>query len=357
MERILYADYLRTIGIICVIGVHLSLCYIEKYPAFTNLWLQGVISTSITRAGVVLFIMVSGLLLLNRPEPISKVPQRLKRVLIPFYFWLFYFFMRKILIDQSLPEACSIDGFLNELINVIMDPTRINIEFWYIYMIAAFYLMLPLLYKMIKNLSEKEIEYFLVIWFAVLLLNFFRWPLYIIIYMNLFIGPLEYFILGYYLSKKESKYTRNITFGLFLFLLGIIIIFLTIYLPAVICGQTDNSYLILGNLDPGSCIKMMGLFIILRNINFKKAFGKFSDTINSCITKFAGLTYGIFLIVNVPLYIIKDYGYFNLKISPFINIPLIITVSVTVSIIIIVIMNKIPILRKFTGLKLSTSRK
>ena len=86
MERIVYADYLRTIGIVCVIGVHLSLCYIEKYHAFTNLWLQGVISTSITRAGVVLFIMVSGLLLLNRPEPISKVPQRLKRVLIPFLF-------------------------------------------------------------------------------------------------------------------------------------------------------------------------------------------------------------------------------------------------------------------------------
>ena len=64
--------------------------------------------------------------------------------------------MRKILIDQSLPEVYSVNGFLDELIMVIMDPTRINIEFWYIYMIVAFYLMLPLLYKMIKNLSEKD---------------------------------------------------------------------------------------------------------------------------------------------------------------------------------------------------------
>lgn len=352
MKRILYADYLRVIGILCVIGVHLSLCYVEKYHAFTSLWFQGVISTSITRAGVVLFIMVSGLLLLDRPEPLNKIPQRLKRVLIPFYFWLIYFFIRKIVVDQSLPEAYSINGFVDELINVIMDPTRINIEFWYIYMIVAFYLMLPLLYKMIQNLSEKEIEYFLVVWFIVLLLNFFRWPLYILNYMNLFVGPLGYFILGYYLSKKESKYTKSITFGVILLILGIIIIFLTMYIPAVMCGQTDNSYLIVGNLDPGSCIKMMGLFIILKNINYKRAFGKFSDTINSYVTKFAGLTYGIFLVVNVPLYIIKDYGYFNLKISPFINIPVILTVSVAVSIIIILIMNKIPILRRFTGLKL-----
>ena len=96
MERILYADYLRAIGIICVIGVHLSLCYLEKYPAFTNLWFQGAISTSITRAGVVLFIMVSGLLLLNRPEPLSKVPQRLKRVLIPFYLLILLFYEKNI---------------------------------------------------------------------------------------------------------------------------------------------------------------------------------------------------------------------------------------------------------------------
>lgn len=351
MERIVYADYLRVIGILCVIGVHLSLSYICEHPAFTNLWFQGVISASITRAGVLLFIMVSGLLLLDREEPISKVPQRLKRVLIPFYFWLFYFFMKDVLIDHSLFNVNSIETFLIELLNAIMDPTKITIEYWYIYMIVAFYLMLPLLYKMIQNISEKEIEYFLVIWIIVLLLNFFRWKIYIINYMNLFVGPLGYFILGYYLSKKDSKYTRSKKFGLLLYILGMIIIFLTIYLPAVMAGQTENSYLIVGNLDPGSCIKMTGLFIILKNINFKTVFGKYSDKINSLIVKFAGLTYGIFLMVNVPLDLIKDYGYFNLKISPFINIPIIITVSLIASIIILLIMNKIPILRKFTGMK------
>ena len=351
MERIVYADYLRVIGILFVIGFHLSSSYISYYPAFAPLWFQGVISSSITRAGVLLFIMVSGLLLLDREEPLSKVPQRLKRVLVPFYFWLFYYFIKDVLVDHSLLNVHSWDSFFIELINVLIDPTKISIEFWYIYMIVAFYLMLPLLYKMIKNASQKEIEYFLVIWFVVLLLNFFKYKIYILNYMNLFTGPLGYFILGYYLSKKDSKYTRSRKFGLLLFILGIIMLILSIYLPSYLAGTTDTSYILVGNLEPGSCIKMMGLFIILKNTDFKTAFGKYSDKINSLILKFAGLTYGIYLIVNIPLDLIKDYGYFNLEISPFINVPIIIAVSVIASSIILLIMNKIPILKKVTGMK------
>ena len=209
MKRIIYADYLRVIGILCVIGIHLSASYLAKFPAFTNLWYQGLVAESITRAGVLLFIMVSGLLLLDREEPISKVPQRLKRVLIPFYFWLFYFFMKDVLFDHELLNVNSTNTFFIELLNVIIDPTKISIEFWYIYMIVAFYLMLPLLYKRVKNLSKKEIEYFLVIWFIVMLLNFFKYKIYILNYMNLFTGPVGYFILGYYLNKKQSKYINS----------------------------------------------------------------------------------------------------------------------------------------------------
>lgn len=351
MERIVYIDYLRVIGILCVIGVHLSLSYLAYHPAFSDLWFQGAIAESITRAGVVLFIMISGMLLLDREQPLNKVPQRLKRVLIPFYFWLFYFFMKDVLVDHSLLNVNSINSFFIELMNVIIDPTKISIEFWYIYMIVAFYLMLPLLQKMIKNVSEKEIEYFLVLWFIVLLLNFFKHKIYILNYMNLFTGPLGYFILGYYLSKKDSKYTRSKKFGLFLFVLGMIILFLSAYIPALLAGHTDNSFIVLGNLEPGSCIKMAGLFILFRNIDFKNVFGKYSEKINSIVMQFAGLTYGIYLMVNVPLDIIKDYGYFDLGISPFINIPIIIAVAVAASSIILLIMNKIPILKKFTGMK------
>ena len=350
MNRILYADYLRVIGILLVIATHLSSCYPGGHEVFTNLWNQGVWAISITRAGVLLFILVSGMLLLNREEPISKVPQRLKRVLIPFFFWLFYFFLKDVIIDHTL-NVYSMDSFITQLINVILDPTIISIEFWYIYMIIGFYLALPLLYKWIKNSSEKEIEYALVIWFVVLMLNFLRFKPYIFNYLNMFVGPLGYFILGYYLSKTDKKILNDRRFGLTLIIVGILITYLTIYVPSYITHQSDLSYILVGNIEPGSCFKAMGLFIILKNTNFKTLYGKKSDFINSKITQFAGLTYGIYLINNIPLDLIKDYGYFNLNISPFINIPLIVLVAVIVSSVILIILNKIPVLKNITGMK------
>lgn len=350
MKRIIYADYLRVIGILLVIATHLSSSYPGEHEAFTNLWNQGLWAISITRAGVLLFILVSGMLLLDREEPISKVPQRLKRVLIPFFFWLFYFFLKDVIIDHTL-NVYSVETFITELINVILDPTIISIEFWYIYMIIGFYLALPLLYKWIKNSTEKEIEYALVIWFIVLLLNFLKFTPYIFNYLNMFTGPLGYFILGYYLSKTDKKIWNDRKFGLILLIAGILLTYLTLYIPSYMAHQTDFTYIIVGNVEPGSCFKAMGLFILLKNTNFKTLYGKKSDFINSKITQFAGLTYGIYLIVNIPLDLIKDYGYFNLNISPFINVPIIVLVAVIISSIILIILNRIPVLKNITGMK------
>lgn len=41
MKRIVYADYMRVIGILCVISVHLCGNYISQTPLFSNLWYQG----------------------------------------------------------------------------------------------------------------------------------------------------------------------------------------------------------------------------------------------------------------------------------------------------------------------------
>ena len=89
MERIIYADYLRVIGILGVMGVHLCGNYLSQTPLFSSLWYQGTLFYSITRSGVLLFVLVSGLLLLDRPQSIDRLPHRIERVMLPFIFWLF----------------------------------------------------------------------------------------------------------------------------------------------------------------------------------------------------------------------------------------------------------------------------
>lgn len=349
MKRIVYADYLRIIGILGVIGVHLSGDYLSKTVLFSNIWYQGLLYSSLTRSGALLFIMVSGLLLLERPQSIDKIPHRIERVMTPFLFWLLMIFIKFTMIDHTI-QVTGINDFIIQFINCIINPNIISEEFWYIYMIIGFYLMLPILYKWIKNTDEKEIKYFLTIWFIVLVLNYFNCNIMILNYLSLFTGHLGFFILGYYLNKKESKYTKSITVGIVLFIIGTMMTFLSIYIPTLMSQQLNLSYLGLYNLTPGFVFKATGMFLICKNINYERILGQKHDTINKYVMKFAEITYGLYLIhILVPIRYI-----YTVNISPFINIPLLMLIIIAVVWILLIIMNKIPILQRFTGMKRPT---
>lgn len=346
MNRIVYADYLRIIGILGVIGVHLGGDYLSHTPLFSGLWYQGVIYSSFMRSGAILFIMVSGLLLLDRPQSIDKLPHRISRVMTPFIFWFLIIFLKLIYVDHYF-TATSVEHFISQFIVYLLNPWVVSEEFWYIYMIIGFYLMLPILYKWISNTDEREIEYFLVLWFAMLLLKYFNVQIMLLDFVNLFVGHLGYFILGYYLSKKESKYTNNIWIGVILFLFGTFLVFLSMYVPTMMSQQLDLTYIGQYNLSPGSVFKAMGMFLILKNLDYGKIFGKRVEKVNNFAMKFAEISYGLYLAhIVVPIQLI-----YNVNLSPFINIPLFTLIIVVVVWVVLIIMNRIPILQKFTGMK------
>ena len=346
MERIVYADYLRIIGILGVIGVHLSGDYLSQTVLFSSMWYQGALYSSITRSGALLFIMVSGLLLLDRPQSLDKIPHRLERVLVPFLFWLFIIFLKFVFIDQLFPVN-SLYDFVTGFINCVINPNIISEEFWYIYMIVGFYLMLPILHKWISQADETEIEYFLVIWLIILVLNYFNVNILILSYLNIFTGHLGFFVLGYYLSKTDSKYANCLIVGILLFVIGTLLTFLSIYLPCVMTQQLDLSYIGVQNLAPSFVFKAMGMFLICKNINYNKLFGSSAESVNNFAMKFAEITYGLYLVhILVPIKMI-----YTVEISPFINIPFLMLIIIVCVSVLLLIMNRIPILQRFTGMK------
>jgi len=88
-------DWLKTIAILAVLLLHCSSKYLMPDFVFQPNWYCGVFFESLSRFGVPLFIMVSGFLILRKDQPISSVPRRIKRVLIPFIFWLVVYVIAK----------------------------------------------------------------------------------------------------------------------------------------------------------------------------------------------------------------------------------------------------------------------
>lgn len=207
-KRKIHFDMIRIFAIILVIFNHTN----EK-----GFFLFSITENEVTRQiytamsilctiAVPLFFMVSGALLLNKEESITKLFKKriLRIVMVIFIFSIF----------QEIYFVCvqKYEFSMLEFLRIIFQD-RIIIPYWYLYAYLAFLIMLPFLRKLVKSLEEKEYQYLFAIYFVLqgivpIFCYFLKLER-----VNLFIPLLEqtifYPILGYYLEYKEKEYERK----------------------------------------------------------------------------------------------------------------------------------------------------
>ena len=209
--RLEYIDLLKLLSILAIITLH----------AF-NVWQQAEIMgfriygfTALVKFGVPVFIMISGALLLNREIEIgSFLKKKVNRIVYPFIFFYIITCLFVFLNHHTHEQTQNIFAFR-----------------WYFWMILGVYLSIPVINKYILHSKLKELEYFIILFlFAAV---FYEITYYFGItqyfYLTLFLSPLGYLVLGYYLSKKEFNMSANK-----IITLSIIIFALTTFLKS--CG-------------------------------------------------------------------------------------------------------------------------
>lgn len=333
MDRIEWVDLLKVFGILGVIVIHITSCYLEPQFIYKSNWYQGVIIESLARFGIILFLMATGYLILRKEQSISVIPRRLKRVGIPFLFWFIICVLAKSYILHVNFFVLLGKGFL--------DPTIISIEFWYVYMIIGLYLFSPILSKWIHNTDIKEIEFFLGIWVFVLFINFFDIDFLLIDYLRYFSGCIGYFVLGYYLAVKKSDLLKSRKFGFGLFVVGSLICIFGIILNP----QMLYSFIQVGDLTPNALLQAVGLFIIIKNTDFNK----FSTRVRKAIEKLSIKCYGIFLSNVLVIHLFRKFGIITFTNIAVVNIIIDFIIVTAVCYFIIAIMDRIPALKEFSG--------
>lgn len=151
-KRIIYLDYLRVLAIFGVLLNHISANW--ENALFLNSEIA-LVYNSLGRIGVPLFLMLSGVLLLNNKLPIKEfIKRRYPRVIIPFLFWMTLLIMFFILLNPHI-----LDG--NVAVYVIK---RYLSDRWYVWMILGVYLLIPIMASFIKTSKLEGVKYFLIIW-------------------------------------------------------------------------------------------------------------------------------------------------------------------------------------------------
>ena len=198
-QRILYLDVIRIIACCMIVLMHSP----HPYPQAGNPNYV-VLIYYMTAAGIGLFFMVSGALLLPVEMPTMEfLRKRIGKVVLPTLFWSFFYLAVQYLLDEkSLSE-------IGRAIVSIPFSVQGNGVLWFIYTLVGLYMLAPVISTFLVRSNEKEIRFYLILWGVTLCypwlkdcLGINESPTGILYY---FTGYAGYFVLGYYMKTYEPK--------------------------------------------------------------------------------------------------------------------------------------------------------
>jgi surface polysaccharide O-acyltransferase-like enzyme len=203
--RVLWADFVRNIGILLVILGHVSGAVVQRWADVSRAdWMAGNVYNVIARACVPLLFLVSGALLLPRQESIRDFyRKRFQKVIFPFLFWSVLYLLWK---GGGFAGYSLLDAIRTILLAIVTRPAEYHL--WFMYELFAIYLLTPVLRVLVNSKKEEILWYFIAIWFIFgpflrALQYFVRSDF--IFDLGYLTGYIGYFMLGYLLARIPLK--------------------------------------------------------------------------------------------------------------------------------------------------------
>lgn len=285
-RRCAYLDVLRCAAVYLVIGLHCIGDMLEDRSLFaTPTWWAMDLLSGVVRMGVPLFFMISGYLHLSDPRTDNVLEfyrRRLGKLIPPFLVWDLIYFLFKCFSEGgwTINEL----GFVRELTG-----QGSQYHLWFVYQMAALYLLMPFLKKIVDHSTEKELLIFL----GVVLLQPTIFRLLNVVQDLAVFGPFlaivegyaGFLLVGYLLGTKElSPRARRWIYVLGLVgLAGGALANFTSSTPTNIRLYGNEGYFITHYMTSSAC------FVLV-----KQTAEKLPERLKIAAGKLSGLTFGIY---------------------------------------------------------------
>jgi surface polysaccharide O-acyltransferase-like enzyme len=226
---------------------------------------------------------------------------------------------------------------------------KIYFHLYFLYIILGLYLITPILRRILANATMYDIRYYLILWlfFSPIsqLIGLFKYN--IGIPVEAATGALGLYVIGY--KIKKTRITKRIMcLSGVLIAVSIIVTILGTYILTSKSGHYDGSFT--GWLSITSVIYAAGLFIWILEV-----FSRFSMTgvwsrFGKVISLIGGASMGIYLVHPILLRFILDgiSGVHLLSIeilNPLLSVPLVTFLIVVSSLVVVLLLQKVPLLR------------
>jgi surface polysaccharide O-acyltransferase-like enzyme len=373
-------DLIRTVAIVAVILLHsandLTIQQMNQFEIIR--WTTVDLYQSLGRIGVPLFLLLTGALLLQPSklnEPIKVFfKKRVSRIGLAFVFWGAVYFAWDFLVVHKINSQ---PITTNSIVQGIL--TGPYYHFWYLYLLLGLYLLTPIMRVIVAHADRNLIKYLLVVWFlGAAVLPVFTLVTTLHIDSNVFIlaGYIGYFFLGIYLMAVTMRRST----AAILFAIAIALTSIGTYLIAWTIGG-GTMFFFQEYLSPTMILAAVSMFLLL--CTYKE------PACTSPVTPVASVTPTVVpalaaqqttpvqkpkshqspgrklmhaISVNtLPLYLFHvmvletiQYGFlgfaFNGNVmNSIVEVPLMTTIVLFISLGIILVMKKVPILNKLIG--------
>lgn len=256
-------------------------------------------------AGVPVFFMLSGALLLGKQEPwLEFYKKRLKRIIIPFLIWSVVVYSLSAFIQPYQDIVFYIKDFFT-----LLCTKGVNAAYWFVYMLLGFYLVTPLCRRPVQKIAR---EHFWV--GAISIIGLYLIGFYLALYFPVIKEPCRwlccfcFYLGGYFCSQIQfpmHKQWSSIVFIAFLLILY------------TICSVLQIRYI------PCTLIYAFSLFICINQCPSKKTCP------NDVISLFSRNGYGIYLSHVIFCGILMRIPFF-LEHVPLMVLPIMATILVAI---------------------------
>ena len=342
-EKKINIEFMRIIAILSTIVIHVSNIYIRSFGNISNgNFLISTIYNACARICVPVFFMISGALLIKGEYNREKYLKRIKKFIIILAVWSIIYYIVNDIRGGS-------NDIIKAMVYTFFDTTYTSKHLWFMYAIIAMYLVLPFINNMCKNLTREQENLFMILWMSISGLSVIYLPLAkaitghsidVVYPVPLINGAyyLGYFICGHILYErlKDIKTTKKYNLWCILtFVLSVVIIAGVTYYSSIKHNHLMNTMLWYRSIFIILESFAVFIYIVINSDKFK----------NPNINKIASLSFGVYLVHAIILFIIKD-NINMISYSPIIFIPIFTFIIFMTSLLISFIMKKIPIINK-----------
>ncbi|MGD0645632.1 MAG: acyltransferase family protein [Candidatus Bathyarchaeia archaeon] len=350
-KRIAIPDHLiRTLAMFLVILLHASNEALQASSVPAAYWWTAIVYKSLALSCIPLFVMLSGVLLLQPAklnEPIRVfLKKRLNRLGLAFAFWSAVYLAWSFYISQLPLTLSNIgQGILYDLFS------GAYYQFWFIYLIVGLYLITPILRVIIANADRRIIRYLILLWFVgVAIVPLIQLASGYTLDTDVFVigGFVGYFVLGTYLQRIKLR--SAILYGLLI--LSVVSTIFGMWLMTYPLNAMGQNNFFFGYLTVNVIIGSAALFLIL--LKFHPDWPGTNHTTSSRVVQaISKNTLPIFLF-HVIILESFERGFFGFTLgfttlNPIIEIPLIAVLTLFITIGLVLLMRKVPVLKKLIG--------